>query len=606
MSSSLSCSNSWFAAFNRSAYSVTSTTVTTVSKRCTTTSSTTAAATMKEREQQQQHHHWWKVCWIYSNAAFFEKQQNSLSQTVHSILDSSANHDRCAVIDRNHQHEIEKYLSEKIKEQRFIEMCGEENGDEDEEWRRKQMAKLNPKQDLRILVQEKYEKDKLFILNQLKKAKTDAILVQNLKHSEEEEEESKKKCAKCSNAIDDEFYVQLAVANDQRKFHFQCFKCCVCQLILCDFKVYLKHSENLNDDNLMCQRHFVELFKPRCYTCDELIFDEECTEAESQVYHIHHFNCYECKRPLGGQQYVMKRPANETNEKAFCLNCFDCLFGELCEECGQLINCSIGSIKYEGRAWHAQQQCFHCFTCSQSLLGKPFLPASDGHIYCSTACHSQAEQQRVQQLQQQKTANCKEKEKESPMTAINSLNSENQTKFITKKVTFDLNNETITKSNSSNSTQATQYDHRDEDKMRRKSRRKKRRRKEKRLRRLRRMRRKCEHFNADICSICSSSSHSSSSSFSSASSSSLSLYSSTSSIASFSSCSSHSSSCSSYCSPSIVDELMLKSNESLTKKKQNQITLNNNNGHCSTAGGRSSSRVRYIRSNSATQSCVLM
>lgn len=177
--------------------------------------------------------------------------------------------------------------------------------------------------------------------------------------------------------------------------HIDCFTCSICSQVLVDFKAYLYPSKDTSSFKIYCFRHFLEIFKPRCAYCDSLIFEDECTEAEDKVWHIAHFCCFECKRSLGGQQYVMAKPNilkqdgitfNPSHEYPYCLTCFDILFGELCEECGNLIGCEIGSIKHEGRHWHANDICFKCNFCCKPLLGKPFLPASDGKIYCSILC----------------------------------------------------------------------------------------------------------------------------------------------------------------------------------------------------------------------------
>ncbi|CAG2103324.1 unnamed protein product [Medioppia subpectinata] len=194
-------------------------------------------------------------------------------------------------------------------------------------------------------------------------------------------------------------------------YHIQCFTCEECQEVLVDLKAYLYTNSDSTDgsrivNTLYCSRHFVELFKPRCQSCDHLIFDEECTEAEGKAWHLGHFACNECKRSLGGQQYIMADPSKQSDKKAlnatnpqiperkkqqlpYCLTCFDILFGELCEECGELIGCDVGAISHEGRSWHAIDGCFKCNQCSKPLLGKPFLPAFDGRIYCSITCSQQ-------------------------------------------------------------------------------------------------------------------------------------------------------------------------------------------------------------------------
>lgn len=148
--------------------------------------------------------------------------------------------------------------------------------------------------------------------------------------------------------------------------------------------------------------------RPKCSHCASMIIDEECTEAEGGVYHIKCFACTSCRRPLGGLQYIM-HPVSDASDirEPYCTDCFDSLFGEYCEGCGQLIHVAKGAaITHEGRSWHANECCFKCQNCQQSLLGLPFLPHSSGYIFCSVNCSKDAFNPRLrqsnnQQLQQQ-------------------------------------------------------------------------------------------------------------------------------------------------------------------------------------------------------------
>ncbi|XP_015794927.1 protein prickle-like [Tetranychus urticae] len=159
----------------------------------------------------------------------------------------------------------------------------------------------------------------------------------------------------------------------------------------------LNHGNNQQHVNTLPPKDgSVPRWLPKCGYCDKLILEEQCTEAEEKVWHLKCFKCFDCKKTLGGQQYVMARPtvlrSNETtfnpeNEYPYCLSCFDANYAELCEECGDIIGCEIGSIKHENRHWHANETCFKCNFCKTALLGKLFLPANDGKIYCSARCY---------------------------------------------------------------------------------------------------------------------------------------------------------------------------------------------------------------------------
>lgn len=92
-----------------------------------------------------------------------------------------------------------------------------------------------------------------------------------------------------------------------------------------------------------------------------------------------HFACSECERQLGGQRYIMR------DGRPYCLHCFDAMFAEYCDSCGEPIGVDQGQMSHEGQHWHATECCFCCHTCRTSLLGRPFLPRR-GAIYCSIAC----------------------------------------------------------------------------------------------------------------------------------------------------------------------------------------------------------------------------
>ncbi|XP_037828521.1 protein prickle isoform X2 [Lucilia sericata] len=156
-------------------------------------------------------------------------------------------------------------------------------------------------------------------------------------------------------------------------WHPGCFVCCVCRELLVDL-IYFHR-----DGRLYCGRHHAETLKPRCSACDEIILADECTEAEGRAWHMNHFACHECEKQLGGQRYIMREG------KPYCLLCFDAMFAEYCDFCGEAIGVDQGQMSHDGQHWHATDECFSCNTCRCSLLGRAFLPRR-GAIYCSIAC----------------------------------------------------------------------------------------------------------------------------------------------------------------------------------------------------------------------------
>uniref|UniRef100_A0A8C4QJD4 Prickle-like protein 3 n=1 Tax=Eptatretus burgeri TaxID=7764 RepID=A0A8C4QJD4_EPTBU len=156
-------------------------------------------------------------------------------------------------------------------------------------------------------------------------------------------------------------------------WHPRCFVCITCRELLVDLIYFCL------DGKLYCGRHQAERLKPRCAACDEIIFADECTEAEGRHWHIAHFSCVECQIVLGGQRYIMK------DGRPFCCSCFQVRHTVPCIACYQHIGLEEERVTYGGQHWHARDKCFSCARCKSSLLGFPFLP-QQGQIFCSKAC----------------------------------------------------------------------------------------------------------------------------------------------------------------------------------------------------------------------------
>lgn len=156
-------------------------------------------------------------------------------------------------------------------------------------------------------------------------------------------------------------------------WHPSCFVCCLCHELLVDLIYFYEGG------GVYCGRHHAEQLKPRCAACDEIIFSDECTEAEGRSWHMKHFACSNCERELGGQRYVMR------DGRPFCCGCFEQLFSDYCETCGLPIGVDAGQMTHGAQHWHASAQCFRCYRCKHSLMGLPFLPRR-GAVFCSQEC----------------------------------------------------------------------------------------------------------------------------------------------------------------------------------------------------------------------------
>ncbi|KAG1697679.1 Protein prickle [Nymphon striatum] len=190
-------------------------------------------------------------------------------------------------------------------------------------------------------------------------------------------------CHQCGDKLcGGDIAVFTSRAGQNTAWHPACFICSTCSELLVDLIYFFK------DNKLYCGRHHAESLKPRCAACDEIIFADECTEAEGRAWHMTHFACFECDRHLGGERYIMR------DGRPYCLYCYDAMFAEYCDNCGEPIGVDQGQMTHESQHWHATEKCFCCHSCTVSLLGRPFLPRR-GFIYCSVPC-SKGE-----------TANCK-------------------------------------------------------------------------------------------------------------------------------------------------------------------------------------------------------
>ncbi|KAM9829678.1 protein espinas isoform X2 [Syngnathus typhle] len=181
-------------------------------------------------------------------------------------------------------------------------------------------------------------------------------------------------CKQCDRKINGgDIAVFASRAGKGTCWHPQCFQCACCNELLVDL-IYFYH-----DARIYCGRHHAERLKPRCQACDEIIFADECTEAEGRFWHMKHFSCFECEAALGGQRYIMREC------RPYCCSCYESLYAEYCDTCGEQIGIGQSKMTYEGQRWHAVEFCFCCARCRLPLLGRPFLPRR-GLIFCSRAC----------------------------------------------------------------------------------------------------------------------------------------------------------------------------------------------------------------------------
>jgi len=220
---------------------------------------------------------------------------------------------------------------------------------------------------------------------------------------------SGQKCDNCKNVLKTgEVAITAERAGPVKIWHPRCFKCHECKELLVDLLYYYKSGK------IYCARDYAKLTNiPRCAACDELIFATEFTGAEEKVWHLRHFCCWECDKPLAGHKYVP-----DENGQPHCLYCFQQSYGKVCRTCGEYIApeeqrlslplkssmvTSSDSKAQPGSAnsqnskaiektmahWHMTPECFHCQVCRKSLL-ETKMTMKFGLVLCSSTCAARA------------------------------------------------------------------------------------------------------------------------------------------------------------------------------------------------------------------------
>ncbi|ENN78486.1 hypothetical protein YQE_05050, partial [Dendroctonus ponderosae] len=181
------------------------------------------------------------------------------------------------------------------------------------------------------------------------------------------------RCDLCSESLSSgDIGVLASRAGPNMVWHPACFTCCVCRELLVDLIYFFKEGR------LYCGRHHAETVKPRCSACDEIILADECTEAEGRAWHMKHFACSECERQLGGQRYIMR------DGRPYCLHCFDAMFAEYCDSCGEPIGVDQANtgtpLRAVSVATLAAPRCWEGHSCPVEEPSTVQLPAAKENL----------------------------------------------------------------------------------------------------------------------------------------------------------------------------------------------------------------------------------
>jgi hypothetical protein len=138
-------------------------------------------------------------------------------------------------------------------------------------------------------------------------------------------------------------------------FHPQCFNCSTCENSL------LGESFSLRNGERVCKRCATEAVRSQCRKCTDPLVDK-CIVSGSNGYHLNHFTCSSCAKPLITPTHLSTESQFAENSQ-FCETCF----GQTCHSCKGTIKCASAHqyISAFGVEWHID--CFVCSYCNEPL-----------------------------------------------------------------------------------------------------------------------------------------------------------------------------------------------------------------------------------------------
>jgi len=116
-------------------------------------------------------------------------------------------------------------------------------------------------------------------------------------------------CHGCKKTVEGEVINALDV-----QWHPECFVCSTC-------KQRVPDSFFPGPNGPMCEKHYYQSQGLLCRECERPIIVGKCVNFGVYKYHVDHFVCTFCKKPLAGGKY------NQKNEKPYCNPCWVKLYG---------------------------------------------------------------------------------------------------------------------------------------------------------------------------------------------------------------------------------------------------------------------------------------
>lgn len=161
-------------------------------------------------------------------------------------------------------------------------------------------------------------------------------------------------CVKCKQPVRERYVVAK-----ERLYHVDHFTCVTCNKSLAGV-AYIER-----DGDIYCENDYHEKYSPPCGYCQDKIRGKFVT-ALGQTWHPEHFVCAECSQPFSESKFY------KHDDKPYCEEHFNKLFGMTCSKCNQLIQDQV----YEalGKKFHLT-----CFVCE--VEAHPIGQGAPFHVY---------------------------------------------------------------------------------------------------------------------------------------------------------------------------------------------------------------------------------
>ncbi|KAF8793287.1 prickle-like protein 1 [Argiope bruennichi] len=175
-------------------------------------------------------------------------------------------------------------------------------------------------------------------------------------------------CPTCLILLEVDELVVVPALQSSLAYHPACFICSTCREHLVD----LVHCFEV-DGKIYCVRHYSDALRKRCHACDELIFSVQYSQAGEAFYHTDHLRCFHCDDPLEDNKGFAK------DGELYCMTCYEDMYGDDCQKCGQRIPLETKQISFDGRKFHIN--CFKCSDC-QNVIGTGTFHTHGDFPYC--------------------------------------------------------------------------------------------------------------------------------------------------------------------------------------------------------------------------------